>query len=312
MSAVLILAGVALLVLPGVADSRARSLHPSEWSRINRLAMRSGVAAVQLGLFLTAAPTILRAVGVESVADACHRALGPVLPGGVVTGWFSAAAGATILVTGRVVRARSLRVQREARIEHWLGEHHALGGTTVVVLPTDEVVAYATPGSPPQVVLSRGLHDALQPDELDAVVAHELAHLRGGHHRDLVLAAVVDATLGWVPGVRASTGVLRLSVERSADEEVAERRPGTRDSLRRALLKTTETMLGPVPALTAAYTLVARIEALAVPPPAPGLRQRAVMFVPLAVLVAVAASCVLAWSVYTHHSALGLVGFCPL
>jgi hypothetical protein len=77
------------------------------------------------------------------------------------------------------------------------------------------------------------------------------------------------------------------------------------------LLKSTETMLGPVPAFTAAFTLVARLDALADPPPAPDLRQRATAFVPLAGLT-VAASCLLAWSFFTHHSVLGLVGFCPL
>lgn len=311
MSAVLVLAGLGLLALPGVAASTARHLHPSEWGRLNRVSLRLGFAVVQLGLVLTAAPTVLRAAGVHSVADACHRVLGPVLPGGSMTGWATAAASVTLFLTARVVRRRALRVQREARIEPWLGDHRPLHDATVVVLPTDAVVAYATPGSPPQVVLSSGLADALSADELDAVVAHELAHLRNRHHRDLVFAAAVDATLGWFPGVRASTGALRLSIERWADEEVAER-PGARDCVRRALLKTTETMLGPVPAFTAASTLLARLDALAAPPPTPDLRLRATVFGPLAGLTVVAASCLLVWSFYTHHSVLGLVGFCPL
>jgi beta-lactamase regulating signal transducer with metallopeptidase domain len=266
---------------------------------------------VQLGLVLIAAPTVLRAAGVESVADACHRVLGPVLPGGAVTGWLTASVSVALMGAARASRARSRRAQRDARIEPWLGEHQQLADATVVVLPTDTVVAYATTGAPPQVVLSRGLAAALSTDELDAVVAHELAHLRNRHHRDLVLATAIDATLGWVPGVRASTGALRLSIERWADEEVAEH-PGARECIRRALLKTTETLLGPVPAFTAAFTLVARLDALAVPLPTPDLRQRALVFGPLAGLTVLAASSVLAWSFYTHHSVLGLVGFCPL
>lgn len=311
MSALLVLAGIGLLALPGVAAPTARFLNPSEWGRLNRWALRLGFGAVQLGLILMAAPTVLRASGIESVADACHRVLGPVLPGGAVTGWLSASASVALVAVARITRARSRRVQRDARIEPWLGEHQPISGASVVLLPTDALVAYATPGAPPQVVLSRGLADALSTDELDAVVAHELAHLRNRHHRDLVFAAAVDATLGWLPGVRASTGALRLSLERWADEEAAEQ-PGARDSIWRALLKTTETMLGPVPAFTAAFTLVARLDALAVPPPTPGLRQRAAVFAPLAGLTVVAASCLLAWSFYTHHSVLGLVGFCPL
>jgi len=311
MSAVLVLAGLGLLALPGVAAPAARFLHPSEWGRVNRVALRLGFGAVQLGLVLMAVPTVLRTAGVESLADTCHRVLGPMLPGGAVTGWSSAALSVALFVTARAARARSVRVQREARIEPWLGEHQPIGDATIVVLPTDAVVAYATPGVPPQVVLSRGLADALSADELDAVVAHELAHLRNRHHRDLVLAAVVDAVLGWLPGVRASTGALRLSVERWADEEVAER-PGARACIRRALLKTTETMLGPVPAFTPALTLAARLDALGDPPPSPDLKQRAAVFAPLAGLMAIAASCLLAWSFYTHHGVLGLVGICPL
>src|ERR671911_54871 len=154
--------------------------------------------------------------------------------------------------------------------------------------PTDAVVAYATPGSPAQVVVSRGLTKALGSDELDAVISHELAHLRNRHHRDLVLAGVVDATFGWIPGLRASTAALRLSIERSADEEAAERL-GAREATRRALLKTTETMLSPVPAFTAAFTLLARLEALALPPPDPSIQRRAATFAPLAGLAVVAA-----------------------
>src|ERR671911_1198399 len=175
-----------------------------------------------------------------------------------------------------------------ARIDRWFGNHTPLPDATLVVLPTDAVVAYATPGSPAQVVVSRGLTKALGSDELDAVISHELAHLRNRHHRDLVLAGVVDATSGWIPGLRASTAALRLSIERSADEEAAER-PGAREATRRALLKTTETMLSPVPAFTAAFTLLARLDALATPPAHPSLRQRIVAFAPLAGLAVVAA-----------------------
>ena len=123
-------------------------------------------------------------------------------------------------------RWRSRRLQRSARIETCVGEHRCLADATLVVLPTDAVVAYAAPGAPPQVVVSRGLVGALTSDELDAVVRHELTHLRNGHHRDLVLAGVVDATLGW-PWAAGQHRRARLSLERSADEVAADQ-PGAR------------------------------------------------------------------------------------
>jgi Zn-dependent protease with chaperone function len=310
MSAVLVLTGLALLALPGVATFNERRLRPSEWRRFNRAAIRLGFIVVQLSLLLGAAPMLRAAAGVDSVADACHHLLGPAFPGGAITGGAAVTMSLALFAVARLVRRRSRRLQRTARIEDWLGDHRRLPDATLVVLATDAVVAYATPGSPAQVVVSRGLVSALGPDELDAVVRHELAHLRNRHDRDLVLAAVVDAALGWIPGVRASTRALRLSIERSADEEAAER-PGARGAIRRALLKTTETMLGPVPAFTAASTLLARLDALAIPPRDPTLSQRAAAFAPLAGLAAVAAAGLLGWIAVTHHSILHLLEVCP-
>lgn len=311
MSAVLVLAGVALLVLPGAAASTARRLRPNEWAALNRVSLRLGLWVVQLGLVLTAAPTVLRAAGVNSFAEACHRVLDPILPGGATTGWVSAAASLALGARALAARRRARLGQRTARIDDWLGEHTQVSGATLVVLPTEVVVAYAVPGPPPQVVLSRRLTRSLLPDELDAVIRHELAHLRNRHHRDLVLGATVDSTLGWVPGARASTAALCLSIERCADEE-AGARPGERDSIRRALLKTTATMLGPLPAFSAAFTLLARLDALDTLPADPPLGPRAAVFVPVVGLVAVATACLLGWIVYTHHGVIGRVGFCPL
>lgn len=307
----MVLAGLALLALPGATTATGRHLRPSEWGRLNLATMRLGLWAVQVGLFLIAAPTVLRAAGVHSVADACHSVLGPIIPGGALTGWVSAAASIGLFVAARVARQRAVRLQRAARVDSWLGEHQQRSGAAVVLLPTDAIVAYAAPGSPPQVVLSRGLADSLTPDELDAVVRHELAHLRHGHDRYLVSAAVIDATLGWIPRMRRSTATLRLSVERWADEAAAQQ-PGMRDSIRRALLKTTETMLAPLPAFMAASTLVARLDALGTPPPDPTCRQRVTAAGPVLALASVVAACVVLWSTYTHHGLLGLLGFCPL
>lgn len=311
MSAILVLTGVALLAVPGVVAFRARDLRPDEWCRLNRVAMRLGLTMVALGLVAAAVPMLLEVAGGESVAELCHHLLGPAAPGGDLIGGVSLVLSLALAIVAGASRRRMRRLQRAARIDSSCGEHRKLTDATLVVLPTDAIVSYAAPGSPPQVVVSRGLTRALSSEELDAVVRHEYAHLRQRHHRDLVLAGVVDATVGWLPGLRASTQALRLSVERSADEAAAGS-PGARDVIRRALLKTTETMLGPVPAFSAALTVVARLDALATPAPHPTIRQRIVAFAPVAGLAVLAVVGLLACTVLAHHGLLHLVGDCPI
>lgn len=311
MSILLLVVGLSMVLFPGALAMIGRDLEPSEWGRISRASLWMGLRSLQLGLLLTAVPTVFRSMHIDSVADACYRVLGPVMPGGSITGWVSAAGFVALMVRCRSARADVQRLQREARIESWLGEHRELVGGTLVVLPTTEVIAYAAAGVPAQVVVSQGLVGALTPEELDAVVRHELAHLRHHHDRYVTLAAVVDGALGWVPGVRASIGAVRLGVERWADEEAATR-PGARDVLRRALLKTTQTLLGPVPAFATSCTIVDRLTALDTPPSCPSLPRRAALIAPILLLTSALAACLVLWSIYTHHGLLGLVGFCSL
>lgn len=64
-----------------------------------------------------------------------------------------------------------------------------------------EPAAYCVAGRYPTVILTTGALRALDPDQLDAVLAHERAHLAGHHHRLLALTpAMVALALGRVPG----------------------------------------------------------------------------------------------------------------
>jgi hypothetical protein len=307
---VLLGAGLLLVLLPGLAEGASRQVRPAEWARLAVCATWLGLRSVQIGLLLTASPTVLRSAGVESVADTCHRVFGPVIPGPAVA-WISAAAFVALTVGTRTMRARAHGEQHQAHIEPWLGRHEAVDDTEIVVLPTDRILAYATPGRPPQVVVSEGLAQALADDEMSAVIRHEQAHLRHHHNRHLVLATAVEGTLGWLPGVRRSARALRLSLERWADEAAADR-PGTRDQVHRALLKTTETLVQAVPAFTDACTIIERLEALRTAPPDPSTRQRAAVAGPVLALTTVVGACLVGWTIYAHHAAIGLLGTCPL
>jgi hypothetical protein len=272
--------------------------------------MRLGLGSTGLGLLSIAAPTVLRSAGVHAAADTCHRMLGPAAPGGAATGWVSAAAAIVMVAVTRRTRRQAVRAQRATRIESWLGQHHQRDGAVLVVLPTAKILAYAAPGDPPQVVVSEGLTDALSDHELDAVIRHELAHLRHHHDRYLVTAVVVETVLGWMPPLRRSAGTLRLSVERWADEEAAQP-PGTRSAVRSALLSTTTAMLAPQLAFTAVATLLARLDALGTAAPDPTWRLRVKAITPPIGLATAMAASAIAWSA-SSHSILGLLHTCPI
>ncbi|MFW2513514.1 M56 family metallopeptidase [Demequina sp. SO4-13] len=76
------------------------------------------------------------------------------------------------------------------------------------------------------IALSAGAVSALTDSELDAVLAHESAHLRQGHHTIAALAAGLRRTLGWVPFIRSAAEALPHYLEISADAH-AQRIAGT-------------------------------------------------------------------------------------
>jgi Zn-dependent protease with chaperone function len=107
---------------------------------------------------------------------------------------------------------RHLRVLAEAR-------RFTDGTATVLLLPDDRPEAFAVPGRPGRIVVTTGMREHLSPTELDAVIAHERAHLDAGHHRLVAiadLACVAHPALWWVS---RHVGFL---VERAADEQAAQ------------------------------------------------------------------------------------------
>lgn len=311
MTALLVASGIVALILPGMLAPRWDHLSPREWTRLNVASLVVGLWAVRVGLLLSSAPTILRAVGVERAAMACQELLGPALPGGAPIGWASAATVAFIQHRLHQSRRRTREALDVLRVEAWLGDRSTVDGVDLVRLPTGEPLAYAVCDSPPQVVISDGLVAVLSDAELDAVIRHERSHLAHNHQRHLSLATAADHALGWLQPVRRSIDALRLGVERWADEDAASV-PPERSLVRAALVKVTATMLGPVPSFTTGCTILDRLAALDREPPAPTAATRAAAAAPLLGLTALVGAAFVAWSTFTHHGLLGLVGFCPM
>lgn len=143
----------------------------------------------------------------------------------------------------------------------------------------------------------------LSPDELAAVVSHELAHLSRQHHRTLVTLAEVDAALGWVPGIRATTRHARLAVERSADDAAASAVDG--ELVSAALVRFAAEGAAP-------GSVDARGHALAACPVRASWRVMLVCrTVPAAVAMG-AIAVVVGASVLARHGVRGIVGICSI
>jgi beta-lactamase regulating signal transducer with metallopeptidase domain len=310
MGVILFAVALGLFALPGAVCRLGRRLDPAEWSRFCFGALVAGAALFEFTAVLYAAPTVLRALGIPELAHLCERALGALVPGGVALGWPAGAVAIAFPVAIGAGARRARREQEAVHVDACLGDHREFAGHHLVVLPTETVVAFCSNGPTPQIVVSDGLVEALAPEELTVVLRHEAAHLEYGHQRVLILASALSRSLSLFPFVRKSTAVLRIALERWADETAAGGSPATRHQLRQALLAVTTLRVNlAVPAFSAEDTVAERLDALGAEPVRPSLCRRLLAYAPaaglsVAVVVAVgafageAAHHLLAWS---HH-----------
>ena len=153
------------------------------------------------------------------------------------------------------------------------------------IIDSGHPAVYCLPGRR-RIVLTTAALGSLDGSQLDAVLAHERAHLSGRHHLVLRLAAALERTF---PGVRffavAAEQVAYL-VEVAADDAAAHRAP--RLTVAAALLAVAAAGI-PAGALGAGGSVVARrIERLIDPPLRSSPGQRAVTYAALATATAVA------------------------
>lgn len=308
----LILAGLALAALPGLARPIGRRLPPAEWSQLTFLGLIGGTIVIEAGLILLAAPTVLRSFDVGALADACSRLAGPLVPFGDVGGWVAAALAAGTAVAGGVGWARARARLGSLEIEPYLGEHRLRGDHEVVVLPTDAHIAYSVDASLPQVVISRGTVDSLSAAQLDVLIDHELAHLRLDHPRMLLLAEASRVALRWWPPVQPSHKAFRASIERWADDHAVAADPAARRDLRGALERITA-LNGPVPVVAGFSLADATAERLAAmdQDPAAPRSLHAALYLPGAIVGLSAIATFGMWMSQTQ-TVLAMAGRCPI
>lgn len=236
MFAILLAAAGVLASLPVLLHRVGRRLPPAEWTLLCLVALTGAVVLVEVAFLLLAAPVVFSIVGLHSLAAACEDMLGALAPIGQWMGPVAAVAAlalpAAVVYQWRRIAGRSA----ELWIEPGLGKHEPGSEFELVVLPTDEALAYCVARPWGQVVVSEGLVRRLRRDELAAVMAHEQAHLACRHGAMLRLAATAAKVLAWWPPARGSELVVRSAIEQWADDVAINGDHRRRRALRSALL----------------------------------------------------------------------------
>ncbi|MDH6711352.1 Zn-dependent protease with chaperone function [Kitasatospora sp. MAA19] len=249
---------------PAVVARAARRLppRPAAWALLCTAAVAT---AGWLGsLALLAFATLVQIPGIAREghwSPQLLRAADPVFGPVGVLGALALAASAAALGTAALRQAAAHRLaRREVR--------RLPSGGELAVLDDDTPDAFALPGAPGRIVVTRGMLRSLDHVERQALLAHERAHLAHRHHRFLAawrLAAAVNPLLRPL----ADTGAFML--ERWADEDAATAvgdRTVVARALARAALATAGSGARPARLAAASGAVPQRVRALVAPPPA--------------------------------------------
>jgi Zn-dependent protease with chaperone function len=212
-----------------------RARWPSRSPRLGVAAwlVLSGSAALS-GLLAVATVAVPVTVAGHGLADWWRACLGELRhyygDTSLTVAGLAAAAAATIL--GRMTYAAADHVRQVARVRrHQKAVLALLPARTadLVVLSHPVPAAYCIPGRPGRVILTEGAMRALEPDQLDAVLAHERAHLTGRHAVLVGVATVLERAFGSLAPVfgRSRREVAAL-VEMIADDAAARACPRRR------------------------------------------------------------------------------------
>ena len=197
------------------------------------------VGAVVSALSAVAVLALLGAVLIGQLSDladighwssATLRAHSPIEPG------IDALALTAVLASGAAVAFVGTR-QALAVLAAYRASSAVTKGGELVVVEGSQPSAFAIPGRPGRIVVSRPLLRLLSPDERRVLLAHERAHLAAGHHwhRGAVALAIAANPL-----LAPLAGAITYATERWADERAAatlgNRRGAARAVARVALL----------------------------------------------------------------------------
>lgn len=230
-------------------------------------AAMSAVGAGVVGGLALAVPAVPH--GVNEFLAACTHAF----PGGATAAGGAAARTAGLSVAGAVLGRAAWGVlasliasgrqrRRYGEAVRIVAQPSSLPGA--VVLESDLAVVYCVPGrGGGQVVITSGALRSLSESELDAVLDHEGAHLRGRHHLLLAVLRGLSRAFSGVPLFRQAVPEVGRLLEMCADDVAA-----TRHSPRTLMSALSRLSTGPAPAISLAAATTAveeRVRRLSVP-----------------------------------------------
>lgn len=237
--ALLVLGGMLLAGVPYVASSRATLRAGPRLLIAFSLLTLAGLASGFTLLWAAAVvPSNLPAGSIPAALGRCADAAGQLFAHPLGHWPHIAASVIVLLLLARLVYALVITV-REMRSESADFASLALArnqarGATVRVVRFDGPLAYTVGLVHRRVVISDSLDWILNADERRAVLAHELAHVKGWHTLLLIGGRVVERAYGFLPPIRRATSHLLLGLEVAADE-VAVRASGDPLVVARAL-----------------------------------------------------------------------------
>lgn len=266
---------VLLAYAAGMGTLGARALARARWTaRAPLLGMLtylaagwSVLAAIGLaGLALAVHATALGG-GLSHLIGACVRRLRALYatPGGATVAQIGLILAGAVVTRTALTAARHLLAARRQALRHahtarLAGRLEPALGAVVIEHPAP--TAYCVAGRCPTVIVTTGAMAALGPQQIEAVLAHERAHLAGWHHGLTAAARIARQVLPFLPMLREGDEQVARLAELHADDMAV--RAADRGALATALvLLATPAQATPVPALAAAATdAVQRIQRL--------------------------------------------------
>jgi Zn-dependent protease with chaperone function len=205
---------------------------------------RWAVRAPLLGVvtYLAAAWSVVAAAGLAGLTLAVHAtALGSGLsqligacvirlrdtyatPGGALVAGLGLALAGAVAARTAIAAATHLRAVRRHALRHTqavrlVGRPEPVLGAMLVEHP--QPAAYCVAGPDPAVIVTTAAVDALDRDQMAAVLAHERAHLAWRHHRLVALARIACQLLPFLPLMRETAAQVAHLVELHADDTAA-------------------------------------------------------------------------------------------